>query len=261
MTARTIHALRILLLCLVPLMLGACGGQVELLSQVSESQANDVLGALIKRGVAAEKVAGKEGRVSVKVPHDSVSRAIEIMHAQGLPREARANMGDVFKKEGLISSPTEERARLVFALSQELSGTIAKIDGVIDAQVHIVLPERGGFGEQGNPSSAAVFIKHQDTVSMEAVVPQIRRLVANSIPGLSFDKVSVVLVPSAAQNDGLNAGKATSLQSVWGIAVAPESATALRVFIAALVTIALLALAGVGFLLVRSRRTAVAANA
>ena len=64
MTARTIHALRILLLCLVPLMLGACGGQVELLSQVSESQANDVLGALIKRGVAAEKVAGKEGRVN-----------------------------------------------------------------------------------------------------------------------------------------------------------------------------------------------------
>ncbi len=50
--------------CIVVL-LGACGSRVELLSQVSESQANDVIAALAGQGISAEKVSGKEGAMSV----------------------------------------------------------------------------------------------------------------------------------------------------------------------------------------------------
>ncbi|THF57271.1 type III secretion system inner membrane ring lipoprotein SctJ [Pseudothauera rhizosphaerae] len=243
---------RFVLAAAAGLVLTACGGQVELLSQVSESQANEVLAALLKQGIAAQKIPGKEGMVSVNVPQSGVAQAIEIMQAQGLPREPHVRMGDVFKKEGLISSPLEERARLIFALSQELAGTISKIDGVIHAQVHVVLPERGNFGEAGNPSSAAVFIKHQDTVNLDGVLPQIRRLVANSIPGLSFDKVSVVLVPSAAQVEA--AAPAQNLEAVWGLEVAPDSAAGLRVLLAGLVFALLAALAGAAFLFWQGRR-------
>lgn len=220
-------------------LLAGCGGRVELLTQTSEEQANEVLAALMPRGIAAEKVAGKEGKVSVQVPQERVAEAIAILQAAGLPRAPKVSMGDVFKKDGLISSPLEERARMVFALSQELSATIAKIDGVVDAEVHVVLPERGGYGEPGVPSSAAVFIKHVDTAPIENVVPQIRRLVANSISGLDYDRVSVVLVPTAAQaaapgtKHGSGAAKAAlvapgATSRVLGIEVIAGSAPWLR---------------------------------
>jgi len=233
------------------MMLAGCSSRVELISQVSESQANDVIAALSNRGIAAEKVPGKEGMVSVDVAQDRIAKAIEIMRAAGLPHEPYASMGDVFKKDGLISSPTEEHARLVFALSQELSHTISQIDGVIYAQVHVVLPEHAGFGETGNPSSAAVFIKYEDTANLDEVVPQIRRLVANSIPGLTYEKVSVELVPAAAQPPAAASGQS---DTVWGLQVSAGSAAALRVILGVLALALLAACAALGFVLLKSRR-------
>lgn len=236
--------------------LAGCGGSVELLAQASESQANEVLAALMPRGIAAEKVAGKEGKVSVQVPQDKVAQAIEILSAEGLPRQQHASMGEIFKKDGLISSPLEERARLVYALSQELSATISKIDGVVDAEVHVVLPERGSFGEQGAPSSAAVFVKYQDTTPIDNEVPQIRRLVANSISGLSYDNVSVVMVPTAPHVDAAPASPAPKTLSVLGIEVTPRSAGPLRGMLAGLAVLLLGATGAITFLFVRGRPVA-----
>ncbi|WP_246039012.1 type III secretion system inner membrane ring lipoprotein SctJ [Peristeroidobacter soli] len=244
--------------CCLALLLAACSSKVELISQVTEMQANDVIAALSDQGIEAVKVPGKDGVVSVQVADDKIARAIEIMRAAGLPREPYASLGEVFKKDGLISSPTEEHARMVFALSQELSRTISKIDGVIFAQVHVVLPEQAGFGETSSPSSAAVFIKHEDTADLVSVVPQIRRLVANSIPGLSYDKVSVQLVPSAPQTTA--AGSDARLDSVWSIQVAAASAGALRVILGVLTLALLAACAGVGVLLFKAKRSEVASG-
>lgn len=236
-------------------LVGACTPQVELLAQVGENQANDVIAALNDAGVSAVKVSGKDGMASVEVPRDQVARAIDIMHADGLPHVPYESMGDVFKKDGLISSPTEERARMIYALSQELSGTISKIDGVIYASVHVVLPEHAGFGESSNPSSAAVFIKYQDTQDLDEAVPQIRRLVANSIPGLSFDKVSVVLVPSAGTPDVTRVTFDPS-SSVLGFKVARESAVPLRIILCVLASSLIAAVASITWLLLRARRVA-----
>jgi len=190
------RALRGLIATLALLLLSACGGYVELMATMPESEANEVLAALLDAGIRAEKSPGKEGNVSLKVERNQVARAVETLRARGLPRERFARMGDVFKKEGLISSPLEERARYLWALSQELASTISQIDGIITARVHIVLPERGTAGDPSIPSSASVFIKHQAAASIEPVLPQMRRLITTAIPGLTSEKVSVVLVPS-----------------------------------------------------------------
>jgi type III secretion protein J len=178
------------------LLLAGCEGQVQLFASMAERDANEVLASLGEAGIPARKQPGKEG-VSLEVPQSSVARAIAHLNAEGLPRERRSTMGDVFRKEGLISSPLEERARYLWALSQELSETVSQIDGVIRARVHVVLPERSSGVDPAMPSSAAVFVKHRGGMNLEDAVPQIRRLVASSIPGLQPDKVTVVLVPAS----------------------------------------------------------------
>ena len=227
------------------LLLTACGARVDLMGAIPEDEANEVLAALIDASIPTEKVSGKEGMVGVRVGADDVGRALEILRDKGLPRERFAGMGQVFKKEGLISSPLEERARYIYALSQELSNTLSKIDGVLAARVHVVLPERGPAGENGVPSTSAVFIKHQDGYNLEIIQPQIRRLVTNSIPSLTADRVSVVFVASQ-QRSAAVAPKET-LQSVWGFDVAPRAAAGLALLLWLLAGLAALALAALAY--------------
>jgi len=195
---------RLITILALSIWLAACGARVELLTGVSESEANEALAALLEAGVKAGKLPGKEGMVSLDVEQSQVARAVGIMRAEGLPRERYAKMGEIFRKEGLISSPLEERARYLWALSQELSATVSQIDGVIKARVHVVLPEHSTGGDPALPSSAAVFIKHKASSNLDDSVPQIKRLVSNSIPGLTSDKVSVILLSSGikAAEDG-----------------------------------------------------------
>lgn len=223
------------------LALAACSGRVDLMGAIAEEEANEVLAALIKAGISTDKVPGKDGMVGVRVGSGDVGRALEVLRASGLPRERFAGMGQVFKKEGLISSPLEERARYIYALSQELSNTLSKIDGVLAARVHVVLPERGTAGETGVPSTAAVFIKHQDGYNLEIIQPQIRRLVTNSIPSLTAERVSVVFVASQAR-PGAAPAEAAAPASVWGV---PASGLGLLVW--SLAGIAVLALAALAY--------------
>ena len=232
----------------LPLMLLACGGQVTLMTTIAENDANEIIGALNTAGVNATKIAGKEGMVGLQVPQADAARAIDTLRALGLPRENFTGMGQVFQKSGLISSPLEERARDLYALSQDLSATLTRIDGVVFARVHLVLPEKGSALDKDSPSSAAVFIKHRTDHDLESLQPQVRRMVTNSIPGLTGDRVSIVLIPSSAGASGAAPTKMPTLKQVWGIAVATEAAATLSVVLWSLALLLVAALAAAGWL-------------
>jgi type III secretion protein J len=91
---------------------------------------------------------------------------------------------------------------MIFALSQELSRTVSDIDGVLTARVLLVLPENDPLREKAVPSSASVFIRYRADMPIEHLVPQIKMLVANGVAGLSYDKVSVILVPVQTHDVG-----------------------------------------------------------
>lgn len=226
--------------------LSGCGNQVELMASMPEGEANEVLGALQNAGISAKKIPGKEGMVGLSIEAADVGRAVDLLRLKGLPRERFAGMGQVFRKEGLISSPLEERARYIYALSQELGATITQIDGVIVARVHVVLPERGVPGDPNMPSSAAVFIKHQEGYSLDTVLPQVRRLVTNSIPGLSADRVSIVLV--GAQAPGPVAGAASGAEAASAPAALSATTGVPLTVAAGLAALLLLSLVGIGLL-------------
>jgi len=114
----------------------------------------------------------------------------------GLPRDKFENMGVVFQKTGLVSSPTEERIRFVYALSQEIAETMTKIDGVVSARVHIALPNNDPLSDKVKPPSAAVFIKYRPGFAIESSVTDLKSLVCKSIEGLAAENVELVLSPA-----------------------------------------------------------------
>ncbi|KAF6639541.1 MULTISPECIES: type III secretion system inner membrane ring lipoprotein SctJ [Pantoea] len=189
-------------LCLALLLTG-CGDQTQLHSGLSENDANDVVAELSRFKIEADKQVSKEG-VSVSVARSDIERAVNILNAAGLPHQARTSLGAVFQKSGVISSPLEERARYIYALSQEVEATLSQIDGVVVARVHVVLPERIAPGEPVQPASASVFIKYHENLDPDSIEPRIRRLVATSIPGLGGrdDRdLAIVFVPAKAWQD------------------------------------------------------------
>ncbi len=180
-----------LALCLFVL-LSACGEQ-ELYTGLSQRQANEMTAVLRNAGIEAQKVAREADRYAVLAPRENFSQAIELLRANGYPRDGYDTLGQVFKKEGFISSPMEERARFSHAVSQEISNTIASIDGVVVARVHLVVPERDPLSDKPKPSSASVFIKHRPGVDLSGRVGQVKALVVNAIEGLPYDNVTVAL--------------------------------------------------------------------
>jgi type III secretion protein J len=183
-----------ILLLVGALLLSGCGMQ-ELYARLDERQANEMVAVLRNAGLDAQKQP-REGSFAVTTKPEHFSRAIALLHAGGYPRDSFDSMGRVFKKEGFVSSPLEERARLVHATSQEIANTIAQIDGVVVARVHLALPEKDPLVDKPRPAAASVFIKHRAGKDLSASVGQIKALVVNGIEGLPYDNVTVALFPA-----------------------------------------------------------------
>jgi len=199
------NSLLVVLVLSLAFILNGCSDRVELHRQLSEQEANEVVAELADKHIRAQKIPAKDG-VVVTVNTSDIGRSVRTLEAAGLPRMARATMGDTFRKEGVISTPLEERARYIYALSQELETTLSKIDGVIVARVHVVLPERIAPGEPVQPASASVFIKHDPRLDPDNIRARVRRMVASSIPGMTAavdnpQKLTVEFVPASTYQE------------------------------------------------------------
>jgi type III secretion protein J len=187
---------RILAIIVACLALTACGHET-LYAELDEQQANEMLAALVGAGVDAGKVRNEKGW-SIEVGRSDLPEAMRILKAEGLPREHFDSLGQVFRKEGFVSTPLEERARLLYALSQELSHTVSTIDGVVVARVHLAIPERRPLSDEKPLSSAAVFIKYKPGSQVVNKAASIKALIVNSVEGLPYENVTVTFFASDA---------------------------------------------------------------
>jgi type III secretion protein J len=181
---------------LLPLLLvvGLCSCKSELFERLDERDANEMLATLYSAGLSAAKRTQDDKTWSVEVEERDMPAALRILAEHGLPREQFANAGELFKKEGLVSTPAEERIRYIYTVSQELSSTLSQIDGVIVARVHPVIPANDPLATQIRPSSASVFIKYRRDADLEAMAPPIKNLVMRSIEGLTYENISLTFV-------------------------------------------------------------------
>jgi type III secretion protein J len=241
--------------------LAACS--VELFANLDQKQANDIVATLFRHGIPAQRSVAKNGRYIVHVDQNRFAEAVAILNDNGLPKQDFASLGEVFKNEGIVASPVQERAQMIYALSQELSRTVSEIDGVLSARVHLVLPENDPLRQQLIPSSASVFIRHASTAALTELVPQVKMLVANGIAGLSYDKVSVVLVPVVGRDHDVVGAAEPEMESFLGLWMHRASVPQAEWMFFGLLGLLAAIVAGAGLLLLgrRQRIYALPANA
>jgi len=180
--------------------LSGCKEETMLLTKIDQYQVNKIISTLQANGIESSKVANKKGDTfNIIIDKSDLSNASTILNAEG-PFIPSGKLGNPCDVKGLIATPSEERQCKKHRLESELERTLGQIDGVLNADVHIVMSKKGqsGFDVSFSSSSAAVFIKHQKNIDLSLFTTSIKRLVEKSIPGLTYDKVSLVLIPALA---------------------------------------------------------------
>lgn len=175
------------------LLLSGC--KTDLYAGLSQRDANEMAAALVQAGIPAERRAVKAGEFTIRVDEAHFGQAMQVLETRGLPREQFKEFGQIFSGDSFIPTPTEERARLIYARNQELSRTVSEIEGVIRARVHLVLPERDPLAREVRPASASVAIHYAPNTDVEGLAPKIKLLIANSVEGLAYERVSVAFFP------------------------------------------------------------------
>lgn len=160
-----------------------------LYSDLSEGDANDMIAVLTAAEIKASRTKDKDGQYTVEVAEHDIGAAVTILKSHSLPRERFSSLGEVFDASGLIGTPFEERARYMYALSQELSETIAGINGIDSARVHVVLPKEDRFAKKAADASASIAIYTREGFDLTAHATTIKQLVAFGVPNLSYDNV------------------------------------------------------------------------
>jgi type III secretion protein J len=244
------RTLRLAVACLWALMLTACNK--ELYGNLDQHEANEMFAKLLRHHIPAEQMVGKDGRFSVMVDERAVADAVSVLDAYGLPKPHFLTICDVFKKEGLVSSPIQEKMQTVCALDQELSHTISDIDGILLAEVHVVPPDNDPLRQQSLVAQASVAIHYADGTPIDDLKPRIQALVANSVPGLLYDNVKVT--PFRVDTSEKAVGSDAGFVSFLGMWVHRDSLSRVTTLIYCLVAVIAALAAALGFVLWRQHQ-------
>ena len=219
----------------------ACRGTLR--GGLTEEQANQIAVVLDAAQIAAVKVAGPGSgsarRFEVQVATADMSSALRVLERERLPRPEPPGFAELYDDSGLVATPNEERARWAAATAGELSRSLERIAGVLDARVHLTPAEPAlALDAPARPVRASVLVRRR------AGAPPIdeaaaRALVAGAVDGLAAEHVVVIQTESEA-----SARPASALVRIGPISVTRSSAPALKLALGgALVLDVLLAVA------------------
>ena len=112
--------------------------------------------------------------------------------ASGLPRGAGIGFELMQEDGGFGTSQFLERARYQRAIEGELSRSIAKINNVRSARVHLGMPAETAFARAKREPSASVILELYAGRRLDPEqVGAISHLVSSSVPNLPTDKVTI----------------------------------------------------------------------
>jgi len=184
---------------LIPLIWGCT---VPVARNLDELSANHVAVALEQGGVPAAKEndAQNEGKWLISVQRSDASYALGVLSREGLPTRERLGVAESVAQGSLVPSMQSEQARLLAGLAGDLERTIASIDGVASARVHLATQTSDPLIDPNDHvvASASVLIRHHGS-ELSVQPDSIRRLVAGAVANLAPDHVVVITTPVSAK--------------------------------------------------------------
>jgi len=176
-------------------------------SELSPSQTNNLLDILQENQISF-KIDNDTG--GVLVHHDDLTNVrAKIASVGGLLHKQHEGFKALEKDSGIGTSRFMESARYKYALEGELAKTIANLNHVKSARVHLAIPKEQVFVKDKQQATASVFL---DVVANSFItrkqVLAIQQLVAASITNLQPAQVSVInqngVLLSSSKNDFAN---------------------------------------------------------
>ncbi|MEI2260091.1 type III secretion inner membrane ring lipoprotein SctJ [Stenotrophomonas indicatrix] len=186
------------LLCLI---VTGCA-KSELLQALDERQANEVVAVMLRHNIAATKLQQGKAGFAVQVGQKDLAEAIDLVQVNALPSPPRTQIAGQFPADAMVSTPLGERARLLSAIEQRLEESLATLDGVQTARVHVsydAAPADGGLQQRKPaPMHLAALLVHHQGVDEQVLVQSVKRLLRNAFVDVAYDNISVVLTPASA---------------------------------------------------------------
>jgi type III secretion protein J len=174
--------------------LAGSGCDAELYRDLSERRVNEALLALREAGLAGDKRldqrggAGRAPSFALVVARSDETRALALLAQRSLPRPVERSAGPSSR---LLFSPTEQRTESAAAMAAAVAETLERLPEVIEARVHLALPESEPLSPLGSlRPTASVLLRLRAPLPLQP--GEVAELVARAVPGLDAHDVAVV---------------------------------------------------------------------
>lgn len=234
---------------------GACSDPLH--HGLDEQEANAMVVALNERGIAADKIVDPTDpeRWAVEVANDRRVEAWSTLQKEGYPRPEQGGFDDFYPGGGLIPTAKEERVILQYATARELQSSLLRVEGVVDAHVHLVLPDEPRVkmsDQEDSKPRASVLIQWQERLGEPPLRAEaIRDLISGAVEDLEPEQVRVVKNRVSTPEPQTDEAE---LVRVGPLVVAPESQRPLKVLILFMGGVIILLSSGLAMLVVRRFR-------
>ena len=160
-----------------------------LYGNMDSKSAGEIIAVLEEQNIPYEAGAGG---TSIMVPREKVYSLRMTLASRGLPKAGDVGW-ELFDNKNTVSmSDFVQQQNKVRALQGEMARSIAMIQGVSSARVHVVLPKTRLIVDDSKKATAAVLLRLSSAGSIRPeAVHSIRHLVAGGIEGLQPNNVMV----------------------------------------------------------------------
>ena len=130
---------------------------------------------------------------TVLVPADQVQQVRVAMSVEGLPSKGGGKGYELFDQTSFGMTPFTQHINHLRAQQNEIARTIAQIDPVVQARVHISRPEPSPFIRSEKATTASVMVKLRPGATLSrSVGAGIAAFVAKSVEGLAKENVTLM---------------------------------------------------------------------
>ena len=167
---------------------------------------------------------------SKKIPYRLEDQGRTILIDEGLVESYRMELAvndmlprsttgfEIFDDMGLMVTDEDRNIMYQRALTGELQRTIASLEGIDTAMVHLVMPQKSIFEAEANAASASVVVNLQSGyVITESAVRGIASLVSGAVENMPMENIRIVdsrgtLLSGVLEGEGGNPGNHLSRQ-------------------------------------------------